>query len=100
VEREKFLQLGRVGAINVDHACATAWEREIGPFDFLLASDFWPHGEVSRKYGVLREHEPWAGASERAIFVIDKSGRIALGTIYPMSQLPDLDETLDALRGR
>jgi peroxiredoxin len=102
VEREKFLQRqAEVVAISVDHIMnATAWEREIGPFDFLMASDFWPHGEVSRKYGVLRESEPWAGASERAIFVIDKSGRIAVGTIYPMSQLPDLNHTLDALRGR
>jgi alkyl hydroperoxide reductase subunit AhpC len=90
-----------VVAISVDHIMnATAWEREIGPFDFLMASDFWPHGEVSRKYGVLREVEPWAGASERAIFVIDKSGRIAVGNIYPMNQLPDLNQTLDALCGR
>ena len=37
----------------------TAWEREIGPFDFLLGSDFWPHGEVSREYGVLREADPF-----------------------------------------
>jgi len=102
VEREKLLQRqSEVVGISVDHIMnATAWEREIGPFDFLLASDFWPHGEVSRKYGVLREHEPWAGASERAIFVVDKSGRIVFGRIYPMSQLPDLDETLDELRGR
>ncbi len=102
VEREKLLQhQAEVVAISVDHIMnATAWEREIGPFDFLLASDFWPHGEVSRKYGVLRESEPWAGASERAIFVIDKSGRLAFSKIYTMSQLPDLEETLDALRGR
>jgi alkyl hydroperoxide reductase subunit AhpC len=87
-------------AISVDHIMnATAWEREIGPFDFLMASDFWPHGEVSRKYGVLREQEPWAGASERAIFVVDKSGRILSATVYPMNQLPNIDEALEALRG-
>jgi peroxiredoxin len=100
VEREKFLERqAEVVAISVDHIMnATAWEREIGPFDFLLASDFWPHGEVSREYAVLREHEPWAGASERAIFVVDKGGRIAFGKIYPVSDLPDLEETLHALR--
>ena len=102
LEREKFmLRQAEAVAISVDHIMnATAWEREIGPFDFLMASDFWPHGEVSRKYGVLREQEPWAGASERAIFVVDKSGRIASATVYPMNQLPNLDETLEALRGR
>jgi peroxiredoxin len=100
VEREKFLERqAEVVAISVDHIMnATAWEREIGPFDFLLASDFWPHGDVSRKYGVLREHEPWAGASQRAVFVIDKAGQVAFSKIYPMNQLPDLEETLHALR--
>lgn len=99
VEREKLLERqAEVVAISVDHIMnATAWEREIGPLDFLLASDFWPHGEVSRQYSVLREQEPWAGASERAIFVIDQAGRIAFKRIYPVSQLPDLEETLEAL---
>ena len=46
VERKKFLaRQAEVLGISVDHIMnATAWEREIGPFDFLLASDFWPHG--------------------------------------------------------
>jgi peroxiredoxin len=102
VEREKFLQhQAEVVAISVDHIMnTTAWEREIGPFDFLLASDFWPHGEVSRNYGVLRQHEPWAGASQRAIFVIDQAGRIAFRKIYPLHQIPPLHETLAALPGR
>jgi peroxiredoxin len=76
----------------------TVWEREIGPFDFSLCSDFWPHGEVCRKYGVLREAEPLAGASERAIFVIGKSGRIEFSKVYSASQVPDLQETLGALK--
>jgi peroxiredoxin len=100
IEREKFVERqAEVVAISVDHIMnATAWEREIGPFEFLLASDFWPHGAVSRKYDVLREREPWAGASERAIFVVDKAGRIAFSKIYPLDQMPDLQETLNTLR--
>ncbi len=102
VEREKFLARGaEVVAISVDSIMnTTSWEREIGPFDFLLCSDFWPHGEVSRQYGVLRASEPFRGASERAIFVVDKAGRIRFGKIYPMNQLPDLEETLEALLAR
>ena len=97
VEREKFqARQTEVLGISVDHIMnATSWEREIGPFDFLLASDFWPHGEISRRYGVLREADPFKGASERAIFVIDKAGKIRFARIYPVDQLPDLDETLD-----
>ena len=101
VEREKFVaRETEVVGISVDSIMnTTAWEREIGPLDYLLCSDFWPHGEVSRKYGVLREAEPFAGASERAIFVVDKAGRVEFSKVYPLNQAPDLQETLNALRG-
>ena len=100
VEREKLqARQAEVLAISVDHIMnAAAWEREIGPFDFLLASDFWPHGEVSRRYGVLRDTDPHEGASERAVFVLDEAGKIRFARIYPVDRLPDLDETLTALR--
>jgi len=101
VEREKFVaQEAEVVGISVDSIMnTTAWEREIGPLDYPLCSDFWPHGEVSRNYGVLREQDPFAGASERAIFVVDKTGRIGFSKIYPVNKAPDLQETLDTLRG-
>jgi len=47
-----------------------------------LCCDFWPHGEVSRSYGVFREEGPYAGASERAIFVVDRSGKIVFSKVY------------------
>jgi peroxiredoxin len=100
VERERFLECeAEVVGISVDHIMnATAWEREIGPFDFPLGSDFWPHGEVSRSYGVLRESGPFVGTSERAIFVVDKAGKITFSRLYPEDQLPALEETMQALR--
>ena len=100
VEREKFqARQTEVLGISVDSIMnTTSWEREIGPFDFLLGSDFWPHGEVSRRYGILREAGPFKGVSERAILVVDKSGKIRFTRIYALDQLPDLDETLEALR--
>ena len=48
------------------------WATQHG-FDFPVLSDFWPHGEVSRKYDVFNEA---LGAANRATFVIDKSGKI------------------------
>lgn len=100
VERGKFLaRQAEVFAISVESIMnTTSWEREIGPFDFLLGSDFWPHGEVSRRYGVLRETGPLRGASERALFVVDKAGAIRFARTYPVDQLPDIEETLNALR--
>ncbi len=100
VEREKFLERkAEIVTVSVDHIMSTtSWEREIGPFDFLMCSDFWPHGEVSRQYGVLRKTNPLAGASDRAIFVVDKAGKIAFSRIYGLDQVPDINETLEALR--
>ena len=99
VEREKFaVRNAEVVGISVDSIMnTTAWEREIGPFDYPLCSDFWPHGDVSRKYGVLRAEGPFAGASERAIFVVGKHGKIEFSRIFPLNQVPDLQETLAAL---
>ena len=39
----------------------------------LVLSDFWPHGEVSRKFGVFNEER---GMSVRSLFVIDTDGTI------------------------
>ncbi len=100
VEREKITaRNAEMVGISVDSILnTTAWEREIGPFDFPLCSDFWPHGEVSQKYGVLREQEPYAGASERSIFVVDRSGKIAFRKIYDVNQIPRVQDVLEGLR--
>ncbi len=87
-------------AISVDSIMnTTVWEREIGPFDYALCSDFWPHGEVGRAYGVLRECEPHAGTSQRAIFVVERNARIVYSKLCDWRELPPISETLDALRG-
>jgi mycoredoxin-dependent peroxiredoxin len=99
-QRDKFVAAhAEVVAISVDSIMnTTEWERELGPFDFPLCSDFWPHGEVSHAYGVFRDDGPYAGTPERAIFVIDRSGTIAFSKIYGRQDLPPLSETIEALR--
>ena len=39
----------------------------------LVLSDFWPHGQVSRDYGVFNEDR---GMSIRSLFIIDTDGTI------------------------
>ena len=68
--------------------------RRIGPISYDLLSDFHPHGEVAQKYGVFRPKE---GFSERAIFVVDKQGRIAWSKIYEIPEQPKNDEVFEAL---
>jgi len=59
-----------------------------------LLSDFWPHGAVAEKYGVLRQE----GKSERAIFVIDKNGIIRYIDIHDIDEQPDNEEVFKVLR--
>jgi mycoredoxin-dependent peroxiredoxin len=75
----------------------TAWERAIGPFEFPLCSDFWPHGEVCRHYGVLEESGESAGASQHVVFGIDLAGNIAFRKIYARDEVASFDEALTAL---
>ena len=70
-----------------------AWqEKSIGWQDYPLASDYWPHAGIAQKYGILREGPPLPGINERAVFIVDKQGRIAFSRTYELSQEPDYDE--------
>ncbi len=48
------------------------WAAENG-FAFPVLSDFWPHGEVCRRYGVFDEEQ---GCANRSTFVLDADGVI------------------------
>ena len=73
-------------------------EQETGKLSFPLGSDFFPHGEVAERYGVLRLGPPIPGITERAIFVINKEGTIVFRKIYHLGEQPDLDEVFSVLR--
>jgi peroxiredoxin (alkyl hydroperoxide reductase subunit C) len=60
---------------------------------FPVLSDFWPHGEVSEAYGVLRSD----GMSERALFLIDKEGIIRFIDIHDINKRPPLEELVRIL---
>jgi peroxiredoxin len=71
-----------------------AWATSLGPISYDLLSDFHPHGHVAEKYGVFRPEE---GFSERAVFVIDKAGKVAWSKVYDIPQLPGHDDIFSAL---
>ena len=87
--------------ISVDSITShLAWrENEVGPVKLPMCSDFYPHAAVTRQFGVLREGPPVPVISERAAFVIDMSGKVAFAKVYPIDQLPNIDELLGALAG-
>jgi peroxiredoxin len=81
--------------ISIDPQPAkAAWAKSLGPISYDLLSDFHPHGEVADKYGVFRPRE---GFSERAIFVIDKQGKVAWSKVYAIPEQPPNAEVLAAL---
>ena len=81
--------------ISIDAQPAkAAWATSLGPISYDLLSDFHPHGQVAGQYGVFRPKE---GFSERAIFIIDKHGKIAWAKVYDIPQLPANDEIFQAL---
>ncbi|PYX93603.1 MAG: alkyl hydroperoxide reductase [Acidobacteria bacterium] len=76
-----------------------AWqENDIGTMHLPMCADFYPHGEVTKQFGILREGPPVPGICERAVFVVDKGGKIVFSKTYPLDQLPNLDEVLKTLR--
>ena len=74
-------------------------KKEVGPVKLPLCSDFYPHAEVTQKFDILREGTPIPGISERAAFIVDKAGTITFAKVYPIDQLPDIEELIQALKG-
>ena len=76
-----------------------AWQKkDIGMMHLPMCADFYPHGGVTQKFGILRDSAPVPGICERAVFVVNKQGQIAFAKTYPLDQLPNLEEVMEALR--
>ena len=71
-----------------------AWAKELGIKDTRLLADFWPHGEVAGAYGIFREAN---GFSERANIILDEKQIVTFVKIYPIKELPDIEEVLRSL---
>ncbi len=82
-----------VVGVSVDNTWALdAFARQLG-VEFQMLSDFYPHGAVSEKYGVLHQ----AGVSERAVIGIDKEGVVRYIDVSPITEIPDMEPCLEAL---
>lgn len=80
--------------ISVDGIwCHLAFEQNRN-IHFPLLADFNPKGRVAAAYGVYDEA---TGTSGRALFVIDKEGKIAWSYLSPTGVNPGADGILDAL---
>ena len=61
---------------------------------FPLLSDFWPHGEVARRYAVFDEQR---GCASRGTFVVDRQGLLCWKVENSTSHARDWSATRQAL---
>ena len=94
---ERFGQYdAQVLGISVDSVpCNTAWAKSLGGLSYDLLSDFHPKGEVAKAYGAYRAD---GGISERALFIVDKEGKIAYKDIHDIGDQPDNEDLFDVLK--
>lgn len=95
--REVFDRLNTVAlGLSVDTVPSKhAWAKELGIKETRLLSDFWPHGEVAKLYGIFRAEN---GISERANIIVDEKQKVIFVKVYDIPQLPDIDEIINFLK--
>lgn len=94
----RFDKLNTVAlGIGVDSVPSNkAWAEAMDITNTKLLSDFWPHGETAKLYGIFRDKD---GFSERANIIIDEEQKVIFAKVYSISQLPDFDEIIKFLEG-
>jgi peroxiredoxin len=83
----------QVVAVSCDTRHVQAVWAEQESFTFPVLSDFWPHGEVAKAYGVFNEE---LGCANRATFVIDKDGKVIDTFSSPDLKTPRAREEYEA----
>ncbi len=72
-----------------------AWAKSLGGITYPLLADFEPKGGVAKSFGAYRTAD---GITERALFIIDKQGKVAFKDIHEISKQPDNEVIHDVLR--
>jgi peroxiredoxin len=92
-----FRKLNTVAlGLSVDSVpCKKAWAQSLGMEKIDLLADFWPHGGLAAKLGIFIEK---AGISERANIILDEKRKAIFVKVYPIRELPDINEVLGLLK--
>ncbi|MGW0608462.1 peroxiredoxin [Streptomyces sp. NPDC002644] len=84
----------QVLAVSADSIHTLRVYAEQEGFEYPLLSDFWPHGNVSRAYGVFDEEK---GCAVRGTFIIDKEGVVRWTVVNALPDARDLNDYVKAL---
>jgi peroxiredoxin (alkyl hydroperoxide reductase subunit C) len=93
-EKARFGDDTIVFGVSVDNTWTHEAFKRDRDIDFEILSDFYPHGEVSQKYGLLYPN----GASHRAVIGIDKEGMIRYIDDHAPLEVPELEACALALK--
>ncbi|HEV2352281.1 MAG TPA: redoxin domain-containing protein [Terriglobia bacterium] len=76
-----------------------AFQKSLGGLAFPLASDRWPYAETAKAYGLFpaTKHQ-FGGMNDRAVFIVDKAGKIAWTKVYDIGEAPKVHDILDELK--
>ena len=86
----------QVLGISVDSVPShIAWAKSLGGVTYPLLADFEPKGATAKAFGAYRAAD---GITERALFVIDKAGKVAYADIHEIGKQPDNEVIHDVLR--
>ncbi|MFH0975729.1 MAG: redoxin domain-containing protein [Spirochaetota bacterium] len=94
---ETFKKLNTVPlGLSIDAVpCKKAWAKSLGIERIDLLSDFWPHGGLASKLGLLIDK---LGFSERANVILDEQRKAIFVKVYPIKELPDIQEIINFLK--
>jgi peroxiredoxin len=75
------------------------FQKSLGGLKFPLASDRWPYAEAAKAYGLFpaTKHQ-FGGMNDRAVFIVDKQGKIAWAKVYDIGEAPRISDFLDELK--
>lgn len=95
--RRAFAKLGVVAlGLSVDTVPSKgAWAASLKIKETRLLCDFWPHGKTAKALGIFRQIE---GTSKRVNLILDEAGRVVFVKVYPIKELPDIEEILAFLK--
>jgi peroxiredoxin len=93
---DKLQQLNALAfGVGVDSSASNkAWADSMGIKKTQLLADFWPHGEVAKKFDVFREKD---GFAERCNILIDETGKVIWTKLYEIEELPAIAEVIAVL---
>jgi mycoredoxin-dependent peroxiredoxin len=83
-------------AVSCDHMFSLRAFADQDRLGFPILSDFWPHGAVSKSYGVF---DPGHGCADRGTFIIDSTGVLRWSVHHEMSDARSVEDYKAVLAG-